>query len=60
MAKRWAIHYKGWCITHDPYGALACYREAGDTLEWCYFGCSVDVIKMAIDRREWTQSGGAV
>lgn len=53
MAKRrWAINYKGWCITHDPYGTLACYRLDGDTLEWCYFGCSVDVIKFMIDRRE--------
>lgn len=53
MGKRWGIKYKGWLITHDPYGTLACYRLEGDALEWCYFGCSVDVIKMEIDRREW-------
>ena len=52
--KKWKTFYKGWCITHDPYGTLACYRMDGNTLEWCYFGCSVDVIKMAIDRREAT------
>ena len=52
MSKGWKLYYKGWVITHDPYGALACYRRAGVMLEWCYFGCSVDVIKMEIDRRE--------
>ena len=56
MGKRaWGINYKGWRITHDPYGTLACYRLAGEGLEWCYFGCSVDVIKLAIDRREALQ-----
>ena len=54
MAKRrWERRYKGWVITHDPYGMLACYREEGPELRWCYFGCSVDVIKMEIDRREF-------
>lgn len=53
MRKTWKINYKGWVITHDPCGALACYRLDGDTLQRCYFGCSVDVIKMEIDRREY-------
>lgn len=52
IKKVWRRKYRGWIITHDPYGTLACYREAGNTLEWCYFGCSVDVIKMEIDKRE--------
>ena len=48
----WRITYRGWRITHDPLGCLACYRLAGKEIRWCYFGCSVDVIKMEIDRRE--------
>lgn len=53
MAKRrWSIKYKGWIITHDPYGTLACYRLEGEELRWCYLGCSVDVIKRRIDERE--------
>ena len=56
MKREWKIYYKGWVIKHDPYGALACYRLAGDDLEWCYFGSSVDVIKMEIDRREYLAS----
>ena len=52
--RRWAINYKGWIITHDPYGTLACYRSGYDApLHWCYFGCSVDVIKRQIDKREY-------
>lgn len=51
MNRRWKIYYKGYVITHDPYGCLACYLMDGDSLEWCYFGCSVDVIKFEIDRR---------
>lgn len=58
MNRKWKINYKGWVITHDPYGTLACYRRDGDALEWCYFGCSVDVIKMEIDRREYIAKGG--
>lgn len=51
--RRWTIKYKGWIITHDPYGALACYRMGDTPLCWCYFGCSVDVIKRQIDKREY-------
>ena len=57
MKQKWKIHYKGWVITHDPFGALACYRSEGTELTWCYFGCSVDVIKMEIDRREYLAKG---
>ena len=52
MAKVWHINYNGWRITHDPYGNLACYRIAGDVLEWCYFGDTLAEIKEEIDRRE--------
>lgn len=51
MNRRWKIYYKGYVITHDSYGCLACYLMDGDSLEWCYFGASVDVIKFEIDRR---------
>ena len=51
--RRWSIKYRGWLITHDPYGTLACYRLDGSPLRWCYFGCSVDVIKRRIDEREY-------
>lgn len=53
MNKTWKIRYHGWIITHDAYGTLACYREAGDSIIWCYFGCSLDVIKREIDLREY-------
>ena len=52
--RRWHINYKGWCITKDPYGTLACYRIEGSRLKWCYFGSSIDTIKLEIDRREYT------
>lgn len=54
MKRTWRIRYKGWIITHDPLGTLACYRDDGSPIVWCYFGCSVDVIKLMIDRREHT------
>lgn len=50
--RTWHINYKGWRITHDGYGKLACYRLEGDTLKWCYFGNTVADIKAEIDRRE--------
>ena len=53
MSKAWKIRYKGWVITHDPYGELACYRDDGTSLVWCYFGSSVAVIKQEIDNREF-------
>ena len=51
--KRWHINYKGWRITHDPLGKLACYWIEGGTLNWCYFGNSINSIKAEIDRREF-------
>lgn len=51
MSKRWCRYYKGWVITHDPMGKLACYYLEGPGLYWCYFGDSVQEIKQGIDRR---------
>lgn len=48
----WRITYRGWRITHDPLGHLACYRLGPEPLRWCYFGCTVDVIKLGINQRE--------
>ena len=48
----WMITYKGWRITHDPLGHLACYRLAGRELYWCYPASTVEGIKNEIDRRE--------
>ena len=48
----WRITYRGWRITHDPLGRLACYRLSGRELYWCYPGITVAAIKAAIDRRE--------
>ena len=51
--RRWHIRYKGWIITHDPLGQLACYRLGYDSpLVWCYFSDRVSGIKEEIDRRE--------
>ena len=52
MSRPWRRYYRGWVITHDPHGILACYRGHGRILRWCYFGSSIDTIKLAIDRRE--------
>ena len=49
--RKWKIRYKGYIITHDSFGCLACYREDGSVLDWIYLGCSIDVIKFEIDRR---------
>ena len=48
----WRITYRGWRITHDPLGRLACYRLSGRELRWCYFGNSLFLIKHNIDQRE--------
>ena len=50
--RRWSIKYKGWIITHDPYGFLACYMMDGYELTWCYFGNSLEEVKRRIDERE--------
>lgn len=52
MKRRWSRVYKGWVITHDPLGTLACYRLDRSPPCWCYFGSSIDVIKREIDMRE--------
>ncbi len=52
MKRVWKIKYKGWVITHDPYGRLVCYLEKGSELEWCYFGATIEAIKAEIDWRE--------
>lgn len=51
--KNWKVRYNGWIITHDPMGKLACYREEGNTLEWCYFDNTMEEIKRKIDEREY-------
>lgn len=51
--RRWSIKYKGWIITHDPYGTMACYKLGFDTpLQWCYFGNSLEEVKRRIDEIE--------
>ena len=57
--KNWKVRYNGWIITHDPMGKLACYREGGNVLEWCYFGSTMDEIKSKIDEREYIARLGA-
>ena len=54
--KTWHINYNGWRICHDPAGKLACYKLDGDTLEWCYFGDTLEDIKREIDKREYFAS----
>ena len=49
--KKWKIRYKGFIITYDPLGFLACYWEDGPVLDWLYLGSRIDVIKSEIDRR---------
>ena len=57
--RKWKIVYNDWIITHDPNGILACYCTLTDSLEWCYFGDTLEEIKFAIDERNyyWKEAG---
>lgn len=48
----WRTTYRGWRITHDPLGHLACYRLGQEPIRWCYFGNCMFLIKLNIDQRE--------